>query len=75
MTKPYNDLRSEAYPVPIETYEVDGVPLSAEEVNLAKLLLDKLARTAAGSVIDFDRASKRRLKYHENLSRWLNADS
>jgi hypothetical protein len=62
MTKTYNDLRSEAYPAPIEMYEVDGVPLSAEEVNFAKLLVDKLARTAKGSVIDFNRASKRSLK-------------
>ena len=62
MTKTYNDLRSEAYPASIEMYEVDGVPLSAEEVNFVKLLVDKLARTAKGSVIDFNRGSKRRLK-------------
>ena len=52
----------DAYAAPIEIHEVDGVPLSAEEINFAKLVADKVARTAKGSVIDFSRASKRRLK-------------
>jgi hypothetical protein len=29
---------------PVEIYEVDGIALSEEEVNLAKLLIQKLAR-------------------------------
>jgi hypothetical protein len=62
MAKTHKALRSDAYLAPIEISEVDGIALSAEEVNLAKLLVDKLARTAKGSVIDFSRASKRRLK-------------
>lgn len=55
-------MRSVLFPAPIELHEVDGISLSAEEVNLAKLLVDKLARSAKGGVIDFDRASKRRVK-------------
>jgi hypothetical protein len=62
MMKTHKALRSDVFPAPVELHKVDGVPLSAEEVNLAKLLIDKLARTANGSVIDFNRASKRRVK-------------
>ena len=62
MIKRQKEMRSDAFPAPIEVNEVDGITLSAEEVNLAKLLIDKLARTAKGSVIDFTRASKRRSK-------------
>jgi hypothetical protein len=71
MTKTYKALRS-AYAIAI--YEVDGIPLSAEEVDLANLLVDKLSRTAKSSVIDFNRASKRRLKGSRsgNGSRYLN---
>lgn len=60
MMKTHKALRSDTFPAPIELHEVDGIPLSAEEVNLAKLLIDKLARSAKGSLIDFNRASKRR---------------
>lgn len=62
MTKTHKALRSDAYSASIEIAEIDGIALSAEEVSFAKLLVDKLARTAKGSVIDFNRASKRRLK-------------
>ena len=62
MMKTHKALRSDAFPASIEIHEVDGIALSAEEVNLAKLLIDKLARTAKGSVIDFSRASKQNLK-------------
>jgi hypothetical protein len=62
MAKTHKALRWDAYSAPIELSEVDGIALSAEEVNLAKLLIDKLARIAKGSVIDFSRASKRNLK-------------
>jgi hypothetical protein len=62
MTRTRKALRLDAYPAPIELHDVDGVPLSAEEVNLAKLLVDKLAWSAKGRVIDFNRSSKRRLK-------------
>ena len=61
MMKTHKALRSDAY-LTREIYEVDGVALSAEEVNVAQLLIDKLARSAKGSVIDFNRASKRRFK-------------
>jgi hypothetical protein len=61
MTKTHKALRFDAY-LTREIYEVDGIALSAEEVNFATLLVDKLARSANGSVIDFNRASKRRLK-------------
>ena len=60
MMKTHKALRSDVFPAPIEIYEVDGIALSAEEVNFAKLLIGKLARSAKGSVIDFNRASKRR---------------
>ena len=63
--KTHKALRSDVLPAPIELqelHEVDGIPLSAEEVNLAKLLIGKLARSAKGSVIDFNRGSKRRFK-------------
>jgi hypothetical protein len=62
MMKTHKALPSDVFPAPVEIYEVDGVGLSAEEVNLAKLLIDKLARSAKASVIDFNRASKRRFK-------------
>jgi hypothetical protein len=62
MTKTHKALRSDSYSASIEIAEIDGIALSAEEVNLAKLVVDKLARTGKGSVIDFSRASKRRLK-------------
>ena len=62
MAKTHKALRSDAHLTSIEIAEIDGIALSAEEVNLAKLLVDKLARSAKGSVIDFNRASKRRLK-------------
>jgi hypothetical protein len=62
MMKTHKALRSDAFPASIEIDEVDGIALSAEEVNLAKLLIDKLAWSAKGSVIDFNRASKRRFK-------------
>jgi ribosomal protein L19 len=42
----------------VEVHEVDGVALSEEEVNLAKRLIDKLAMTEKGGVIDIRRASK-----------------
>jgi len=61
MTKTHKALRSDAYPACIGISEIDGIALTAEEVSFAKLLVDKLARTAKGSVIDFNRASKRRL--------------
>ena len=61
MTKTHKALRSDAYSASIEIAEIDGIALSAEEVRFAKLLVDKLARTAKGSVVDFNRASKRRL--------------
>jgi hypothetical protein len=61
MSKTHKALRSD-YLASTELSQVDGIALSAEEVNLAKLLLDKLARTAKGSVIDFNGASKQRLK-------------
>jgi molybdopterin biosynthesis enzyme len=69
MTKTRKALRSDAYSPPIELSQVDGIALSAEEVNLAKLLVDKLERK--GSVIDFSRASKRRLTHSRarNFSR------
>ena len=47
---------------PVEFYEVDGVALSEEEVNLAKLLIDKLARTEKNRPIDFTLASKSKLQ-------------
>jgi hypothetical protein len=47
---------------PVELYEVDGVRLSEEEVNVAKLLIDKLAKEEKNSVMDFKRASKWRLR-------------
>jgi hypothetical protein len=62
MTKTYKAMRFDAFPTRMEIYEVDGIPLSAEEVNLAELIVDKLARTAKGSVIDINRVSKRGLK-------------
>jgi hypothetical protein len=68
MAKPHKALRADAYSVPIELSQVDGIALSAEEVNLAKLLVDKLARTARGSVIDFGRAPKRPVKRTRSLS-------
>jgi ribosomal protein L19 len=46
----------------VEIHEVDGVALSEEEVNLAKRLIDKLAVTEKGGVIDIRRASKWRLR-------------
>jgi hypothetical protein len=62
MMKTHNALCSDAFSAPVEIHEVDGIALSAEEVNFAKLLIGKLARSAKGSVIDFNRASKRRFK-------------
>ena len=62
MTKTRKALRFDAYSAPTEITQVDGRALSPEEVNLAKLIIDKLARTARASVIDFSRASKRRLR-------------
>ena len=62
MAKTHKALRSDAHPASIEIAEIDGIALSAEEVNLAKLVVDKLAWSAKGSVIDFNRASKPRLK-------------
>lgn len=47
---------------PINIYEVDGIVLSEEEVNLANILLDKLGRETNG-LIDFKRASKWRLRH------------
>jgi hypothetical protein len=47
---------------PVEFYQVDGVALSEEEVNLAKLLIDKLARTEKNRPIDFTLASKWKLQ-------------
>jgi hypothetical protein len=43
---------------PVEIYEVDRVPLSAEEVNLAKLLIDKLVKSEKNRPTDFRLASK-----------------
>jgi hypothetical protein len=62
MATTHKALRSDAYSTPIKLSQVDGIALTAEEVKLAELLVDKLARTAKGGVIDFSRASKRRLK-------------
>jgi len=62
MPKTHKALRSNALPTPVEIYEVDGIAFSEAEVKLATLLIDKLARTAKNSVIDFSLASKRRLK-------------
>ncbi len=62
MMNTHKALCSVAFPASIEIYEVDGIALSAEEVNFAKLLIGKLARSARGSVIDFNRASRRRFK-------------
>ena len=59
MAKTRKTPRFDAYSAPMEITQVDGIALSAEEVNLAKLLVDKLARTAKGSVIAFSRVSKR----------------
>jgi hypothetical protein len=47
---------------PVEFYEVDGVALSAEEVSLAKLLIDKLARSEKNRPTDFTLASKWKLR-------------
>ena len=47
---------------PVEFYEVDGVALSAEEVSLAKLLIDKLARSEKNKPTDFILASKWKLR-------------
>ena len=43
---------------PVEIYEIDGVPLSAGEVNLAKLLIDKLVKSEKNRPPDFRLASK-----------------
>jgi hypothetical protein len=47
---------------PVEFYEVDGVALSEEEVNLAKVLIDKLARSEKSTPINFTLASKLELR-------------
>ena len=47
---------------PVEFYEVDRVALSAEEVSLAKLLIDKLARSGKNRPTDFTLASKGKLR-------------
>ena len=62
MAKTYKALRSHALSAPVEIYEVDGIALSADELNLVKLLIDKFAAKRNGSVIDIGRASKRRLR-------------
>jgi hypothetical protein len=62
MTKTHKALRSHALSTPIEIYEVDGIALSAKELNLVKLLMGKFAEKGNGSVIDIGRASKRRLR-------------
>jgi hypothetical protein len=46
---------------PVEIYEVDGIALSEEEVNLAKLLIQKLARNEKNTPLDFTLASKWKL--------------
>jgi hypothetical protein len=66
MPKTHKALRSNALPTPVEIYEVDGIALSEEELKLAKLLRDKLARTATSTVIDLNRASKRGLLPHRS---------
>ena len=62
MDKTHKALRTHALSTPVEIYEVDGIALSAEELNLVKLLIDKFAAKRNGSVIDIGRASKRRLR-------------
>lgn len=47
---------------PVEFYEVDGVALSEEEVNLAKFLIDKLATSEKNTPLDFTLASKWNLR-------------
>ena len=47
---------------PMDVYEVDGVALSEDEVNLAKLLIDKLGTKEKNGVMDFKRVSTWRLR-------------
>ena len=46
----------------VEFYDVDGVALSEEEVDLAKLLIDKLARSEKNRPLEFTLASKWKLR-------------
>jgi hypothetical protein len=48
--------------IPVKIYKVDGLALSEEEVNLAIILVDKLATPQKGHVIDFIPASKRSME-------------
>jgi hypothetical protein len=61
MPKTHRVRRSDALSTPVEIYEVDGIALSEDEVKLAKLLIDRLAKMATSSVIDLRRASNRGL--------------
>jgi hypothetical protein len=51
---------------PVEIYEVDGVALSEEEANLAKLLIQKLARGEKNRPLDFTLAPKLKLTTESN---------
>ena len=48
--------------MPMDVYEVDGVVLSEDEVNLAKLLIDKLGTKEKNGVMDFKPVSTWRLR-------------